>query len=159
MTDSNRRALVLGIAMAAITPAMAEAQPAGIGFTKSDLYIEAGGKRHHFTVEFADTDERRALGLMYRTQLAADAGMLFDFKRDQDVAMWMRNTRIPLDMLFITRDGRVANIAQRTVPFSEASIPSAGPVRAVLELNGGTAERLGLKAGDRVIHPLFRNAG
>jgi uncharacterized membrane protein (UPF0127 family) len=157
MTDSNRRALVFGIAMSALAPALASAQPAGISFTKSELFIESGGKRHHFTVEFADTDERRALGLMYRTQMAPDAGMLFDFKKDQDVAMWMRNTRIPLDMLFITRDGRVANIAQRAVPFSEATIPSAGPVRAVLELNGGTAEKLGLKPGDRVIHPLFRN--
>jgi uncharacterized protein len=70
--------------------------------------------------------------------------------------MWMRNTRIPLDMLFITREGKVLNIAQRTVPFTEHSIPSDGPVRAVLELNGGTAERLGIKAGDRVIHALFR---
>jgi uncharacterized membrane protein (UPF0127 family) len=75
---------------------------------------------------------------------------------DQPVTMWMRNTRLPLDMVFITRDGRIANIAQRTVPFSETSIYSSGPVRAVLELNGGTAERLGLKPGDRVIHPMFR---
>jgi hypothetical protein len=157
MIDSNRRALLLGIALAAVAPAATRAQPASIGFAKSELFIESGGKRHHFTVEFADTDERRALGLMYRTQLAPDAGMLFDFKKDQDVAMWMRNTRIPLDMLFIARDGKVANIAQRAVPFSEATIPSSGPVRAVLEVNGGTAERLGLKAGDRVIHPLFRN--
>jgi hypothetical protein len=84
--------------------------------------------------------------------------MLFDFKTDRPVAMWMRNTRIPLDMLFIARDGRVANIAERAVPFSEQTIPSAGPVRAVLELAGGTASRLGIKPGDRVVHPMFRNA-
>ncbi|HEX6979549.1 MAG TPA: DUF192 domain-containing protein, partial [Alphaproteobacteria bacterium] len=87
----------------------------------------------------------------------ADAGMLFDFKRDQPVSMWMRNTRIPLDMLFIARDGRIVNIAQRTVPFSEATIQSKGAVRAVLELNGGTAQRLGIRPGDTVRHPIFRN--
>src|SRR5262245_40639941 len=125
--DTNRRAVVFAL-VTALVPASARAQPAGIGFAKSELYIESGGKRHHFAVEVADTDDRRALGLMYRTQMAADAGMLFDFKRDQEVAMWMRNTRIPLDMLFITRDGKVANIAQRAVPFSEATIQSAGPV-------------------------------
>src|SRR4051812_22136866 len=127
MTNTKRRVLMLGLAAAALVPAVARTQPAGINFAKSELYIEStGGQRHHFSVEVADTDDRRALGLMYRTQLAADAGMLFDFKRDQEVSMWMRNTRIPLDMLFISRDGKVLNIAQRAVPFSEATIPSAG---------------------------------
>lgn len=156
----SRRGLLAAAILIAVSAAAAWAQPMHvqnrIAFETSELFIESGGKRHRFAVEMADTDERRALGLMYRTALAADAGMLFDFKVDQPVAMWMRNTRIPLDMLFIRRDGRVANIAQRTVPFSEASIFSSGPVRAVLELNGGTAERLGLKAGDRVVHPMFR---
>jgi uncharacterized membrane protein (UPF0127 family) len=157
MTQITRRTVVLALAAAALAPWLANAQPANITFSKSELTIESGGKSLHFNIEMADTDERRALGLMYRTSLPADAGMLFDFKRDQDVAMWMRNTRIPLDMVFIDRTGKIVNIAQRTVPFSEATISSAGPVRAVLELNGGTAERLGLKAGDRVIHPLFKS--
>ncbi len=130
-----------------------------VAFEHAELTIESGGKRIPFKVEIADTDERRALGLMYRTTLAADAGMLFDFRRDEDVAMWMRNTRIPLDMLFIDRTGRIVNIAERAVPFSEATISSAAPVRAVLEVNGGTAARLGLRPGDRVIHPIFGNAG
>ena len=117
-------------------------------------WVELRGER--FSVEIADDEAERNRGLMFRDQMAADAGMLFDFKVDRPVTMWMRNTRLPLDMLFITRDGRVLNIAQRTVPFTEHSIPSDGPVRAVLELNGGTTERLGIKAGDRVIHPLFR---
>jgi hypothetical protein len=90
--------------------------------------------------------------------MAADAGMLFDFKQDQLIAMWMRNTRLPLDMLFIARDGRIVNVRERTVPFSEESIYSSGPVRAVLELNGGSAQRLGLKPGDRVRHAMFGNA-
>ena len=162
MTDLHRRAFLWAFAAAlAAVPVFAslptEAQPANISFARSELTIVSGGKRLHFNIEVADTDERRALGLMYRTSLPADAGMLFDFQRDQDVAMWMRNTRIPLDMLFIDRAGKIVNIAQRAVPFSETTIPSAGPVRAVLELNGGTAERLGLKPGDRVIHPMFKN--
>ena len=95
---------------------------------------------------------------MHRTQLAADAGMLFDFKSDQITAMWMRNTRIPLDMLFIANDGKIINIAERTVPLSEQIIPSDGPVRAVLELNGGTVARLAIRPGDRVIHPIFKPA-
>lgn len=159
MTRFSRR-LMLTVFAALAGISIAFAQPLTvqqrITFPTSELTIESGGKQHRFNVEFADTDERRALGLMYRTTLAADAGMLFDFKVDQPVAMWMRNTRLPLDMLFIRRDGRIANIAQRTVPFSETSIYSSGPVRGVLELNGGTAERLGLKPGDRVMHPMFR---
>jgi hypothetical protein len=95
---------------------------------------------------------------MHRESMPADHGMVFDFKQDQPVAMWMRNTRIPLDMLFIDRDGRVVNIHARAVPFDETSIHSDGPVRGVLELNGGTAARLGLKAGDVVRHAIFRNA-
>jgi len=159
MTMLSRR-LFFAIVAVLATMSAGLAQPLNVQqrvtFPTSELIIESGGKRHRFTIEFADTDERRALGLMYRTTMAADAGMLFDFKVDQPVAMWMRNTRLPLDMLFITRDGRIANIAQRTVPFSETSIYSSGPVRGVLELNGGTAERLGLKPGDRVLHPMFR---
>ncbi len=131
------------------------AQQPRVAFTTSELSIESGGKQHQFKVEMADNDERRTIGLMYRSTMAPDAGMLFDFKRDQPVSMWMRNTLIPLDMLFISRDGRVVNIAERTVPLSEATISSNGDVRAVLEVNGGTAQRLGLKAGDHVIHPMF----
>ena len=148
------------LAMSAVLVSGSWAQSSGnVSFQHAELAIESGGKRIPFKVEIADTDERRALGLMYRTSLPADAGMLFDFKHDQDVAMWMRNTRIPLDMLFIDRTGRIVNSAERAVPFSEATISSAAPVLAVLELNGGTAARLGLKPGDRVIYPLFSDAG
>jgi uncharacterized membrane protein (UPF0127 family) len=159
MTDLSRRLFLSVLSVLALVSA-GLAQPLNVQqrviFPSGELTIESGGQRHKFSIELADTDERRTLGLMYRTSLAADAGMLFDFKMDQPVIMWMRNTRLPLDMLFITRDGRIANIAQRTVPFSETSIYSSGPVRAVLELNGGTAERLGIKPGDRVFHPMFR---
>jgi hypothetical protein len=82
--------------------------------------------------------------------------MLFDFKRDSPVAMWMRNTLIPLDMLFVDREGIVRHIHERAVPMSEAIISSEENVRAVLELNGGTVARLGLKKGDRLVHAMFR---
>lgn len=151
-------ALILALAAPAALQAPAVAQAPQVRFAAAELFIESGGKRLHFNIEVADTDEQRGLGLMYRKSMAADAGMLFDFKRDQPVSMWMRNTVIPLDMLFIARDGRVVNIAKRAVPFSESTIASDGPVRAVLELNGGAADRLGIKPGDIVIHALFRNS-
>jgi len=94
-------------------------------------------------------------GLQGRRRLAADAGMLFDFGRPVPVMMWMKDTHVSLDMLFIDAEGRVVNIARGTVPFSLTPIRSAGPVRAVLEVNAGTAARLGIKPGDRVLHPLF----
>jgi len=120
------------------------------------LVIE-GERRHAFTVEVAATDETRQVGLMFRKSLAADAGMLFDYQTPQPVAMWMKNTLIPLDMLFIGADSRISRIAERTVPHSLATIDSGGPVRAVLELNAGTAARLGIKVGDLVRHAAFKN--
>jgi len=111
---------------------------------------------HVFAVEIAATDAQRTHGLMYRKSLPAGYGMLFDFKQDQMIAMWMRNTYVPLDMIFIRRDGTIARIAQNTVPLSERIISSGVPVRAVLEVIGGTARRLGLAPGDRVSHRMFR---
>ncbi len=106
-----------------------------------------------FRVELADEESERAVGLMHRHKLAEDAGMLFLFERDQTVSMWMKNTYIPLDMLFLSRDGEVVGIAERTVPHSLEVISSPRPVGGVLELNGGTAARLGIKPGDRAFHP------
>lgn len=111
-----------------------------------------------FSVELADTPEEREFGLMYRRELAADAGMLFDFGKPRPVSMWMKNTLIPLDMLFLRSDGVIANIIQRAVPGSLDARASAGPVLAVLEVNGGTAERLGIRSGDHVVHRIFGNA-
>jgi len=110
---------------------------------------------HVFSVELARTDEERQKGLMFRKELPEGKGMLFDFKPDQDVSMWMRNTYIPLDMLFINADGTIRRIAENTEPLSEKTIPSGGPVRGVLEVIGGTAKKLGIAAGDKVAHPLF----
>jgi len=107
-------------------------------------------------VEIAETDRQKALGLMFRTKLADDRGMLFVYGAPQEITMWMKNTYIPLDMVFIRDDGRVHRIAANTEPLSEDIIASKGAVSFVLELAGGAAERLGLKAGARLRHPLFR---
>jgi uncharacterized membrane protein (UPF0127 family) len=157
MVDAmNRRALIAALLLAAQAE-FARAQLRAPSFERSFLVIESGANKHRFDIELADTDERRAYGLMHRDRMAPDAGMLFDFKTDQPVAMWMRNTRIPLDMLFIAANGRVVNIRERAVPHDETSIYSDGPVRSVLELNGGTVTRLGIKPGDVVRHRMFGN--
>jgi uncharacterized membrane protein (UPF0127 family) len=109
-----------------------------------------------FAVEMAVTDEERAQGLMFRKELPDGRGMLFDFKREQPVSMWMKNTLIPLDMLFITGDGRIARIAENTEVRSERIISSGVPVLAVLEVIAGTARKYGIAPGDRVNHPIFR---
>jgi Uncharacterized conserved protein len=93
---------------------------------------------------------------MYRKELPEGRGMLFDFQREQEVSFWMQNTYIPLDMLFIRADGRILRIAENTEPLSTRMIPSGGPVRAVLEVIGGTARKLGIAPGDRVGHPIFK---
>lgn len=92
---------------------------------------------------------------MFRKSLAPDAGMLFDFHTPDFQTFWMKNTVIPLDMIFIRADGRILRIAENTVPLSETLVPSGGPVRAVLEVIGGTAKKLGIAPGDRVTHPIF----
>ena len=110
---------------------------------------------HVFSVEIAQTEAEREKGLMFRKELPEGRGMLFDFKREQDVAFWMQNTYIPLDMIFIRADGRILRIAENTEPLSTRTVPSGGPVLAVLEVIGGTAEKLGIAPGDSVAHPIF----
>ncbi|HEY6860957.1 MAG TPA: DUF192 domain-containing protein [Pseudolabrys sp.] len=110
---------------------------------------------HSFAVEVVDNDADRAKGLMYRKELPEGRGMLFDFHRDQDVSFWMQNTYIPLDMVFIRGDGRILRIEENTEPLSTRLIPSGGPVRAVLEVMGGTTRKLGITPGDRVASPVF----
>jgi uncharacterized protein len=117
--------------------------------------VGADGAHHIFHIELAARPAERERGLMYRQSLAADAGMLFDFGEDRPVSMWMKNTFIPLDMLFITRDGTIIAIAADTVPQSLDIISSGRPVRAVLEIKGGEAARQGIVPGARAIHPLF----
>ncbi len=114
-----------------------------------------GGAVHRYEVEVAATPRARARGLMFRRELAPRAGMLFDFGGDEIARMWMQNTFIPLDMVFADRRGKVRRIARNTRPRSLDTISSRVPVRAVLELNGGEAARIGLAPGDRMRHPVF----
>ncbi|MBJ6126116.1 DUF192 domain-containing protein [Microvirga sp. BT325] len=115
-----------------------------------------GGQKQSFKVEVARNDADRAQGLMFRRSMPADQGMLFDFGRVEPVSMWMQNTYLSLDMLFIRPDGTIARIAANTEPLSTRTIPSGEPVLAVLELNAGTAAKLGIKLGDRVEHSIFK---
>jgi uncharacterized protein len=108
-----------------------------------------------FSVEVMRSESEREKGLMFRRYLPADRGMLFDFKVEAPVMMWMKNTFLPLDMIFITRNGVVKTVVENAEPMSERIIPSGGNVFAVLEVNAGTAAKIGVKAGDRVAHPIF----
>ena len=119
------------------------------------LEIASKNGVHIFGVEMAVTPEEQAKGLMFRRQLPEGQGMLFDFHREQPTSFWMKNTYVPLDMIFIRADGRILRIAENTVPLSETLVPSGGPVLAVLEVVAGTAKKLGIAPGDRVAHPIF----
>lgn len=132
----------------------AAAGEGGPRFGTGSVIVRSDAGVRTFRVEVARTEPQRRRGLMFRRHLAADAGMLFLFDREGPVSMWMRNTRIPLDMLFIARGGRIVRIEERTVPLSEAVIPSGWPVVAVLELNAGTVSRLGIRPGNRVMTSL-----
>jgi uncharacterized membrane protein (UPF0127 family) len=125
-------------------------------FPRSNLEIESSSARLRFDVWVADTAAHRSQGLMFVKKLDAKRGMLFLYREPQVVSMWMKNTLIPLDMLFVAADGRIIRIAPRTTPHSLASITSMGPVTAVIEIGGGEAERLGIVTGARVLHPAFR---
>ena len=119
------------------------------------LTIVTAEGEYAFWVEIADTDEERARGLMYREPLADDRGMLFEFPDVAERGFWMRNTPSSLDIIYIGADGRIVSIARHTTPYSEASIPSYGPAKGVLELRAGRAEEIGAEAGDQVRHPFF----
>lgn len=115
----------------------------------------AGGPGHAFDVEVASTDQEKALGLMFRTELKDSEGMLFPYAAPRKISMWMHNTYISLDMIFIREDGTIARIEERAEPLSDRVISSGSAVSAVLEIPGGAAARLGIRPGDKVLHPLF----
>jgi uncharacterized membrane protein (UPF0127 family) len=142
--------------MAALVLSALQIPPTAAADQKTVEIISRNGV-HVFTVELATTEAERTQGLMYRKELPEGHGMLFDFQRDQELGFWMKNTYIPLDMIFIRGDGRIWRIAENTVPHSTKIVPSNGAVRAVLEVIGGTAKKLGLAPGDQVAHPIFRN--
>lgn len=120
--------------------------------------VTSSGQKTPIDVEIAEAPKEKQLGLMFRTEVPDGTGMLFPYAAPQEVTMWMHNTYIPLDMVFIRADGTVHRIESRAAPMSDRIISSQGPVTAVLELAGGTAARLGLKPGDHVRHSHFARA-
>jgi len=149
----GRGALIATIALL-VAGLVALQQPASAADLQTLEIVTRSGV-HVFDVELATTDEERTRGLMFRKELPEGRGMLFDFKRDQVIAMWMKNTYVSLDMLFIRADGRIQHIAENTEPLSTRTILSGGPARAVLEVVAGTTRKLGIAVGDRVAHPIF----
>jgi uncharacterized protein len=146
-------ALALMTSLAACQPSASNAVELGrspAGLQQVPLTITSGTRVHRFTVEVAATPQEQAYGLMNRSELAPDHGMIFPFDPPRDAAFWMKNTLIPLDMVFVRADGSIANIAANTVPLSLEPVPSDGPVKAVLEIAGGRAAELGIKPGDKV---------
>jgi uncharacterized protein len=127
--------------------------PSGFAAEAASLVLKTASGPHRFSIELAATDQQRLLGLMYRRALPHDAGMLFLYDRPQMISMWMKNTFIPLDMIFIGPDARVHRIAKHAEPFSTDVISSDGEVQGILEVNAGTADAIGLKPGDEVIYP------
>lgn len=120
------------------------------GLTVIPLQIQSGGKSHAFKVELARSSSEQAKGLMFRTTMGPDEGMLFPMSPPRVASFWMRNTVIPLDLLFVAPDGQIINIAANAVPYDESQLKAEGLTGAVLELNGGRAAELGIKPGDRV---------
>jgi uncharacterized protein len=149
---SSAAALSVPLAMRAQTGPQAELPREKLVIVTHDA------QRHEFSVEMALSSEQQMTGLMFRRTVPAGAGMLFDWGNERDMAMWMKNTLIPLDMLFINADGTIRAIAENTVPESLAPISSHGPVRAALELAAGTAAQLDIRVGDKVIQRIFGNA-
>lgn len=142
------------IALAALALGLLAANGARADDFDSLSVVTATGV-HAFKVEVAANEAARETGLMRRRYLPADRGMLFEFDHEAPVSFWMKNTYIPLDMIFIARNGSVTHIAADAEPLSEALVSSGGPCAAVLEVNGGTAARIGVKVGDKVRHRFF----
>jgi len=149
------KAVLLAVALGFALPgcSAAEAPQSQTAQTQSGLDIETAQGVKHFTVEVVTTPEAQAKGLMFRENLAPDAGMLFIFGSDSPRAFWMKNTILPLDMIFIRSSGEIVAIAENTVPYSLKPIAPREPAAAVLEVNAGTLARLGIKRGDMVHHP------
>lgn len=131
------------------------AEEGQVNFGKSELSIFSAGHKYKFDVEVADTDEQRARGLMFRKEMAQQNGMLFFFRENQKVIMWMKNTFIPLDIIFIDQKGVIVHIAKSTVPHSLDYISSYQPVISAFEVNAGVTDRFGIRIGDIIEHPFF----
>jgi uncharacterized membrane protein (UPF0127 family) len=146
----RRHFLVIALLLAALPARALES------FGTSELTIQTAAGPQKFAIELALSDAQMEQGLMFRRSLAPNTGMLFDFKSPTNVTMWMKNTVIPLDMLFLDGRGRIIDLHERAVPYSTDVIAARAPSRYVIELNGGTASRLGIKPGDQVTSPYFK---
>jgi uncharacterized protein len=131
-------------------PAASAAQQPQLGLPREMVTIQTARGPARFDVQIADSDATREKGLMFRRAMPDGEGMLFDFYQDQPLSFWMRNTLIPLDMIFVASDGRIVSIAKQAKPLDETPVPSAAPARFVIEINGGLADRLGIRPGDMV---------
>ncbi len=150
----------IAVALVACSPGSGDAAPQSSqsapavhpvsGLPVVPLKVTSGSKVHQFRVELARTPQEQAKGLMFRTEMGVDEGMIFPFDPPRGASFWMRNTVIPLDLIFVAPDGRISNIAANAIPYDETPLTSNGEARAVLELNGGRAAELGIKPGDRV---------
>ncbi len=149
------RPLPAALAVFALLAASADA---ALACDPDQIEILTGPGRRTFAIEIADDPDEQARGLMFRPALPADAGMLFIYDPPRPANFWMRNTMIPLDMIFIDDTGRVESVAERTDPYSERVSSSQGDVRAVLEINGGLSRRFGIGPGVQMIHPAFETA-
>ena len=152
-------AALLAPMAAGLAPSLAQGGPQPELPRERLAILAHDGRRHEFSVEMALSNAQQTIGLMFRPMVPADGGMLFDWGETRPSQMWMKNTVSSLDMLFINADGSIRAIAERTVPHSLAVIDSGGPVRATLELAAGTAARLDIRVGDRVLQRVFGNAG
>jgi uncharacterized membrane protein (UPF0127 family) len=147
--------LMTSLAAASAVLAILCANPAAQAASVQPLEIATKSGVRVFSVEMATTEEEKTTGLMYRKELPDGKGMLFDFSPEQQISMWMKNTYISLDMIFIRADGRILRIAENTEPLSTKIISSGGLAKGVLEVIAGTAQKYGIQPGDRVAHPLF----
>ncbi len=152
-------ALAIALGLAACSPGSGDAATSTVAATihpESGLNVipltvtTAAGKRHAFKVEVAATGEEQAKGLMFRRAMGANEGMIFPMSPPRGASFWMRNTVISLDLIFVAPDGTISNIAADAIPYNETPLLSEGPVKAVLEINGGRAKALGIAPGDKV---------
>jgi len=150
----RRSVLLLALALG-LVPLLGATYTAAMEKGMLEIATKSGVRA--FNIDVAVTEDEREKGLMFRTDVPDGYGMLFDFKRDEMVSMWMKNTLVSLDMIFIRKDGTIARIAENTEIKSERIISSGEPVRAVLEVVAGTAKKYGIAAGDKVGYPLFNN--
>jgi len=155
MTFGSFRPAVVALALVAaymvVLPASADESQKGLPV--EELIVRSGDKEHRFQVEIAATDQQRSMGLMFREEMAYDHGMLFLFDTEGQRYFWMKNTPLPLDIIYLGADGEIVSIAADTKPFSLETIPSGGPAKFVLEVNAGIAAALAIAPGDKAESP------